>query len=161
MSAERAARAALLERWQTEGDIAHIHGWDFSHIEGRYTEETDLPWSYEQTVRRYLTPEARLLDVDTGIVTTQGADLMEHRFLLHPTTGLTIPGFQVPQWEQVRRTVEEAVTLVPNAIIVGWDVAVTAQGPVLIEGNAYPSVQIMQTAGMQGLKRLWNSALRG
>lgn len=24
------------------------------------------------------------LDVDTGIVTTQGADLMEHRFLLHP-----------------------------------------------------------------------------
>ena len=64
-------------------------------------------------------------------------------------------------WEQVRRTVEEAVTLVPNAIIVGWDVAVTAQGPVLIEGNAYPSVQIMQTAGMQGLKRLWNSALRG
>ena len=101
------------------------------------------------------------LDVDTGIVTTQGADLMEHRFLLHPTTGLTIPGFQVPQWEQVRRTVEEAVTLVPNAIIVGWDVAVTAQGPVLIEGNAYPRVQIMQTAGMQGLKRLWNSALRG
>ena len=66
MSAERAARAALLERWQTEEDIAHIHGWDFSHIEGRYTEETDLPWSYEQTVRRYLTPEARLLDVDTG-----------------------------------------------------------------------------------------------
>ena len=40
-------------------------------------------------------------------------------------------------------------------------VAVTAQGPVLIEGNAYPSVQIMQTAGMQGLKRLWNSALWG
>ena len=26
----------------------------------------------------------------TGIVTTQGADLKDHRFLLHPTTGVTI-----------------------------------------------------------------------
>ena len=100
------------------------------------------------------------LDVDTGIVTTKGADLMEHRFLLHPTTGLTIPGFQVPQWGKVCQTVREAVELVPGAVIVGWDVAITAQGPVLIEGNAYPSVQIMQTAGMEGLKRLWNEALK-
>jgi len=100
------------------------------------------------------------LDVETGIVTTQGADLLEHRFLRHPTTGLTIPGFQVPQWEAVRETVESAVKLTPNAVIVGWDVAITTDGPVLIEGNAYPSVQIMQTAGMEGLKRLWNSALK-
>lgn len=99
------------------------------------------------------------LDVDTGIVTTKGADLMEHRFLLHPTTGLTIPGFRVPQWEQVRRTVEEAVQLTPDAVIVGWDVAITDEGPVLIEGNAYPSVQIMQTAGLEGMKRLWSAAL--
>lgn len=101
------------------------------------------------------------LDVDTGIVTTQGADLKDHRFLLHPTTGVTIPGFQVPQWEQVRATVEQAVTLAPEAVIIGWDVAITADGPVLIEGNAYPSVQIMQTAGLEGMKSLWFGALKG
>ena len=99
------------------------------------------------------------LDVDTGIVTTQGADLKDHRFLLHPTTGVTIPGFHVPQWEQVRATVEQAVKLAPDAVIIGWDVAITAAGPVLIEGNAYPSVQIMQTAGLEGMKRLWFGAL--
>ncbi len=101
------------------------------------------------------------LDIDTGIVTTKGADLMEHRFLLHPTTGVTIPGFQVPQWDKVCETVTQAVKLIPNAVIVGWDVAITDEGPALIEGNAYPSVQIMQTAGMEGMKRLWKSALEG
>ena len=32
---------------------------------------------------------------------------------------------------------------------------------VLIEGNAYPSVQIMQTAGLEGMKRRWFGALKG
>ena len=49
-----------------EQDCAHIHGWDFSHIHGRYTEETDLPWDYDRTVRSLLDPRSRLLDIDTG-----------------------------------------------------------------------------------------------
>ena len=32
-----------INEWKTEECIAHIHGWDFSHIVGRYTEEDDLP----------------------------------------------------------------------------------------------------------------------
>ena len=39
-------RTHLIASWKQEESIAHIHGWDFSHIEGRYTEETDLPWDY-------------------------------------------------------------------------------------------------------------------
>ena len=34
----------LIKRWKAEEEIAHIHGWDFSHSEGRYMEEDDLPW---------------------------------------------------------------------------------------------------------------------
>ena len=37
----------LIDIWKREESVAHIHGWDFSHIEGRYTEETDLPWNYQ------------------------------------------------------------------------------------------------------------------
>ena len=32
----------LIDIWKKEESVAHIHGWDFSHIEGRYTEETDF-----------------------------------------------------------------------------------------------------------------------
>ena len=56
----------LIETWKGEESIAHIHGWDFSHIDGRYTEETDLPWDYRAEILKHLTPEMRLLDMDTG-----------------------------------------------------------------------------------------------
>ena len=52
--------------WKREEDLAHIHGWDFSHIEGRYEEEKDLPWNYREIVNQYLTGDAELLDYDTG-----------------------------------------------------------------------------------------------
>ena len=56
----------LIKRWKAEEEIAHIHGWDFSHIEGRYMEEGDLPWDYREEILRYLKPEMRILDIDTG-----------------------------------------------------------------------------------------------
>ena len=59
-------RNEWLRLWKAEENAAHIHGWDFSHIHGRYTEETDLPWSYRDVVLQYLRPEMQLLDVDTG-----------------------------------------------------------------------------------------------
>ena len=59
-------RNALIQAWKTEQEIAHIHGWDFSHIDGRYTEDTDFPWDYRQVIGEYLTPEKKLLDIDTG-----------------------------------------------------------------------------------------------
>lgn len=37
----------LFSTWKQEESIAHIHGWDSSHIAGRCTEETDLQWDYQ------------------------------------------------------------------------------------------------------------------
>lgn len=56
----------LWNQWLEEERIAHIHGWDFSHLDGRYEEEGDLPWDYRETLLRYLRPDSHLLDLDTG-----------------------------------------------------------------------------------------------
>ena len=56
----------LKEMWLAEQEAAHIRGWDFSHIDGRYTQENDLPWNYEEIVRSYLQKDMQLLDIDTG-----------------------------------------------------------------------------------------------
>lgn len=58
--------AELKSIWKKEEKIAHIHGWDFSHIHGRYDEENDLPWDYETIVRQYLSNDSNMLDYDTG-----------------------------------------------------------------------------------------------
>lgn len=52
--------------WKEEEAQAHIHGWDFSHIQGRFEEEHDLPWNYRRLVREYLREDMDLLDYDTG-----------------------------------------------------------------------------------------------
>lgn len=54
-----------IQRWKAEESIAHIHGWDFSHIEGRFAEE-EPPWDYRQIILEHLKPEMRILDIDTG-----------------------------------------------------------------------------------------------
>ena len=52
--------------WKSEEDCAFMKGWDFSHIHGRYSEESDLPWNYEAIIRSFLKDEMKLLDYDTG-----------------------------------------------------------------------------------------------
>lgn len=56
----------LRQIWIKEQEAAQIHGWDFSHINGRFEEEDDLPWDYRSIIRLYLNDEMRLLDIDTG-----------------------------------------------------------------------------------------------
>lgn len=52
--------------WKQEEEVAHIHGWDFSHIYNRYEEEKDLPWNYEKIVKEYLESNLMIMDYDTG-----------------------------------------------------------------------------------------------
>ena len=56
----------MIQAWKAEEQIAHIHGWDFSHIDGRYMEDTNFPWNYRQLIGEYLTSDMKLLDIDTG-----------------------------------------------------------------------------------------------
>ncbi|MBQ1257793.1 MAG: class I SAM-dependent methyltransferase [Clostridia bacterium] len=56
----------LWEHIKSEEACAQIHGWDFSHIDGRYEEENDIPWDYKAEILKRLTPDMTILDIDTG-----------------------------------------------------------------------------------------------
>lgn len=59
-------RENLIDEWLAEERAAHIHGWDFSRIDGKFDEERDLPWNYENLIKQHLSPDVKLLDIDTG-----------------------------------------------------------------------------------------------
>jgi hypothetical protein len=59
-----------------------------------------------------------------------GGDIYTH----HPDTGYRFEGFSVPHIEAALETAKSAVTFLPHRLI-GWDIAITEEGPVLFEGN--------------------------
>lgn len=70
----------------------------------------------------------------------------------HPVTGSRIAGRTLPEWLAARALVERAhAQAFADYLLIGWDVALTAQGPVLIEGNGKPGVLMPQRAARRGL----------
>ena len=78
----------------------------------------------------------------------------------HPETGRLISGFAVPLWRGVCDLVIRAQESVPALRSAGWDVAVTPDGPVLLEANLTYSTDIMQVAYNRGLKTELLAALQ-
>ena len=86
------------------------------------------------------------VEIETGIISGVGATKAGETYELHPMTGTRIPGTQIPYWTQIREMCEAAMHKVPQVRFVAWDVAVTPDGPVFIEGNSFPSHAIPQFA---------------
>ena len=86
------------------------------------------------------------LDLETGRVSGPGRNNTDLReFTRHPGTEHFMPDFQVPFWNEVRGCVMQGMDRVPSLGYVGWDVALTPEGPELIEGNYHwPGGNIIQ-----------------
>jgi hypothetical protein len=62
----------------------------------------------------------------------------------HPDTGVAFEGRAVPMWEEVLGVCRRAAAALSGVRSVGWDVALTAEGPVILEGNADWSLPLVQ-----------------
>jgi hypothetical protein len=54
---------------------------------------------------------------------------------IHPDTGITFKGFQIPLFEEAKQLVVDAASWLPKSLV-GWDIAISEHGPVLIECNS-------------------------
>ena len=76
----------------------------------------------------------------------------------HPVTGVVFEGYQLPYWPQVEELVKKAHKCIMGLQSIGWDVAITPTGPVLIEGNDNWEIANPQDA-IGGLKKKWYELL--
>ena len=81
----------------------------------------------------------------TGIITKPGfCDKTAQYYEVHPFTGTRLIGFEIPRYQEAVELVKRAALEVPQVRYVGWDVAISTKGPVLIEGNTIPGYDMCQ-----------------
>jgi hypothetical protein len=68
----------------------------------------------------------------------------------HPTTGIRLLGAQVPRWSDVLSLVLRAQACFAGLRTIGWDVGITQEGPVLVEGNPLYDFDGLQVAFDRG-----------
>lgn len=76
-----------------------------------------------------------LVDVMTGKITSNLANYNLDVYEEHPVTHFKAKGTQLPRWNEVLDLARRAAYIVPQVAYVGWDIAITKKGTVLIEGN--------------------------
>ena len=86
------------------------------------------------------------VNVDTGVIEEAAVNKAGELFEKHPITGTQIKGFKIPYWNEAIDMVKEAAKLSPNIRYVGWDVGMSENGPVFVEGNQFPGHDIYQVA---------------
>ena len=84
------------------------------------------------------------VNIETGVIEYPAFDKDSIYYETHPYTNCAIKGYQLPQWDKAVDTVLKAATVVKEVGYVGWDVAATKDGVVLIEGNPFPGHDILQ-----------------
>jgi hypothetical protein len=75
------------------------------------------------------------VDVESGIINTEGVDeFSDNEYIFHPDTHYQIVGFKIPRWDEAIELAKEASCQTTNRYT-GWDLALTEQGWVIVEGN--------------------------
>lgn len=109
-----------------------------------------------------------MIDIRTGEVITDAVDqnnLTDHA--VHPVTGVPFKGLRIPYWQETLEMMRKAVPLASKISNIGWDVAITDNGPLIIEANTIPGFNTAQYRGFAwvtegyGYQPLFDEGMKG
>ncbi|MCL6739809.1 hypothetical protein LZ518_01475 [Sphingomonas sp. RB56-2] len=95
--------------------------------------------------------EVGLTDGKLGPASNLGDDVRLGWLSTHPDTGAAIEGRTLPLWREACLLAVSAHKAFSDRTVIGWDIAITADGPMLVEGNSGPDVDLLQRPMRRGL----------
>ena len=75
----------------------------------------------------------------------------------HPDSKIVFAGYEIPFLEKSVDVCLRAHSLFEGALIIGWDIAITSDGPVILEANENPGINVLQSLEGGIRKRIRNS----
>ncbi|PKV50987.1 putative polysaccharide biosynthesis protein [Aquimarina sp. MAR_2010_214] len=77
------------------------------------------------------------VDINKGTLRGKSHQLMKYggeQLHAHPDTGIVFDDYEIPYFKESCELIKRAVSFIPDRII-GWDIAIGTDGPIIIEGN--------------------------
>lgn len=96
-----------------------------------------------------------LVDLASGALSRAsnlGSDARLGWLSAHPDTGVAIEGQIVPCWQEAKALAVTAHRQFNDRVVIGWDIAILGDGPIIIEGNGNPDLDILQRFMRVGLR---------
>ena len=92
------------------------------------------------------------IDKNTGVLNTNGFDEFNERYECHPDSKVPFYGFQLPDFEKAIEISKKMSAMIPSVKFIGWDLAHTDKGWVVIEGNGMSQLIGPQIVWEYGVK---------
>lgn len=88
------------------------------------------------------------IDDETGCLMKKGYQQMGFsgkEFCKHPDTGFVFEGYKIPYYKESKELAYNMSSILPNKLV-GWDIAITPDGPLVIEGNHDSNITMSEVA---------------
>ena len=97
---------------------------------------------------------------ENGRVFVPAIDEKGNIFETHPISKTKIVGFEVPMYKEIVKLISEVGKVNDKVRYIGWDIAISKNGPVLIEGNPFsgifqvkPSISGIKTGDLPNFRK--------
>ena len=81
---------------------------------------------------------------EDGTIGSRVVDDLANVYEEHPMAKIKFDTVKVPFVKEAYEMALKAALVVPEMRYIGWDIAITPKGPVIMEGNEYPSYGLIQ-----------------
>ncbi len=129
----------------------------------QYKEDVSILWAFLRTGQGGSKVDnmgasglGALIDNETGKIISDGFDWKGDKEKVHPDSKITFKGFQIPKWDELLEVVKDLAAELSEMHCVGWDLALTEDGWVLVEGNARPQCVTIQTFTKKGYRPMFD-----